>query len=203
MAFQRHAPQGRPAHRQAGVPPLHVHPWMRRHACQTTEHKPPKLEHLRLDTTNHSHLQHLPPIPSVTQPLHWVPEDTPFTDRDKQHHYPLPIQQLAITLGPRTNTELLRRLEDSFRTPLYYAVVRRDSLPQHLQKPRLQLPLEQLPLLTRHYRWYTPRSIPIPAGCTKCTWNHTEDETWDHFKPFPMYRGLRTLTDWNPADTIT
>ena len=101
---------------------------------QNTNHTP-GLEHVRLDTTHRSHLQHLPPIPSATQPPHWIPEDTPYTDRDKQYHYPTPIQQLATTLGHPANTELLRRLEESVRTPLYYSALRPDSLPAHLQKP--------------------------------------------------------------------
>ena len=159
------------------------------HAKHRNTNHAPELEHVRLDTTHHSNLQHLPPIPSETQPPHWVPEDTPYTDRDKQYHYPTPIQQLATTLGHPANTELLQRLEESVRTPLYYAALRPDSLPAHLQKPRLQLALEQLPHLTRHYRWYTRRSIPIPAGYTKCICDHTEDETWDHFKTCPCTGG--------------
>ena len=50
---------------------------------QNTNHTT-ELEHVRLDTPHHSHLQHLPPIPSATQLPHWIPVDTPFTDRDKQ-----------------------------------------------------------------------------------------------------------------------
>ena len=73
---------------------------------QNTNHTP-GLEHVRLDTPHHSHLQHLPPIPPATQPPQWMPEDTPYTDRDKQYHYPTPIQQLATTLGHPANTELL------------------------------------------------------------------------------------------------
>ena len=105
-------------------------------------------------------------------------------------------------MGHPAYTELLRRLEDSVLTSLYYAALRPDSLPAHLQKPQLQLACEQLPLLTRHYRWYARRSIPIPATYTQCICGHTEDETWDHFKTCPLYRGLDTLTDWNPANTI-
>ena len=123
---------------------------------QTTSHTP-GLEHVRLDTPHHSHLQHLAPIPSATQPPQWIPEDTPYTDQGKQYHYPTPIQQLATTLGHPANTELLRRLEDSVHTPLYYSALHPDSLPAHLQKPRLQLALEQLPLLTRYHRWYARR----------------------------------------------
>ena len=103
---------------------------------------------------------------------------------------------------PPANTELLRRLENSVHTPLYYSALRPDSLPAHLQKPRLQLALEQLPLLTRYHRWYTRRSIHVPAGHTKCICSHAEEETWDHFKACPLYRGLDTLTDWNPTHTI-
>ena len=47
----------------------------------------------------------------------------PYTDRDKQYHYPTPIQQLATTLGHPANTELLRCLEDSVRTPPYYSAL--------------------------------------------------------------------------------
>ena len=168
---------------------------------QNTNHTP-GLERVRLDAPHHSHLQHLPPIPLAAQPPQWMPEDTPYTDRDKQYHYPTPIQQLAATLGHPANTELLRRLENSVHTPLYYSALRPDSLPAHLQKPRLQLALEQLPLLTRYHRWYTRRSIHVPAGHTKCICSHAEEETWDHFKACPLYRGLDTLTDWNPTHTI-
>ena len=133
---------------------------------QSTRHTP-GLEHVRLDTPHHSHLRHLPPIPSSTQPPEWMPEDTPYTYRDKQYHYLTPIKQLAITLGHPMNTEVLRRLEDSVHTPLYYSALRPDSLPAHLQKPRHQLALEQLPLLTRYHRWYGRRSIHVPARFTK------------------------------------
>ena len=164
---------------------------------QSTSHTP-GLEHVRLDTPHHSHLQHLPLIPSATQPPQWMPEDAPYTDRDKQYHYPTPIQQLATTLGHLVNTELLRRPEDSVHSPLYYSALRPDSLQTHLQKPQLQLALEQLPLLTRYHRWYARRSIHVPARYTKCICGHAEEETWDHFKGCPLYQGLDTLTDWNP-----
>ena len=153
-------------------------------------------------TRHHSHLQHLPPIPSATQPRQWIPEDTPYTVRDKQYHYPTPIQQLATTLGHPGNIELLRRPEDSVRTPLCYSALLPDSLPAHLQKPWHQLALEQLPLLTRYRRWYARRSIHVPARYAKCICGHTEGEPWDHFKTCPLYRGLDTLTDWNPTHTI-
>ena len=139
------------------------------HAKHQNTNDTPGLEHVRLDTTHHSQLQHLPPISSATQPPEWIPEDMPYTDRDKLYQYPTPIQQLATTLDQPANTELLRRPEDSVWIPLYYSVLRPDNLPAHLQKPRLQLALEQLPLLTRYYRWYAQRSIHIPAGYTKAS----------------------------------
>ena len=168
---------------------------------QSTSHTP-GLEHVRLDSPHHSHLQHLPPIPSATQPPQWIPDDTPYTDRDKQYHYPTPIQQLATALGDPANTELLRRLEDSVHNSLHYSALRPDSLPAHLQKPRLQLALEQLRLLTRYHRSYARRSVHVAAGYTKCICGHAEEEIWDHFKVCPLYRGLDTLTDWNPTHTI-
>ena len=113
---------------------------------QNTNHTP-GLEHVRLDTPHHSRLQHLPLIPPATQPPQWMPEDTPYTDQDKQYHYTTPIQQLATTLGHPANTELLGRLKDSVQKPLYYSALRSDSIPAHLQKPRLKLALEQLPMV--------------------------------------------------------
>ena len=168
---------------------------------QNTRHTP-ELERVRLDTTQTSNLQHQPAIPSATQPPRWVPKETRYTDRDKQYHYPTPIQRLAATLGHQANTALLRRLEDSVHTPLYYGALRPDSITAHLQKPRLQLAIEQLPLLTRDYRWYAPRSIHIPAGYTRCICGHTEDKTWDHSKTCPLHQGVDTLADWNPAHII-
>ena len=150
---------------------------------QSTSHTP-GLEHVRLYTPHHSHLQHLPPILSATQPPQWIPEDTPYTDRDKQYHYPTPIQQLATTLGHPANTELLRRLEDSVHTPLYYSALRPDSFPAHVQKPRLQLALEQLPLLTRYHRWYARCSIHDPRN-TKCVCGHAEEKNLVPFQDVP------------------
>ena len=158
---------------------------------QKTNHTP-GLEHLRLATTHHSHLQHLPLIPSATEPPHRIPEDTPYKDGDKQYHYPTPIQQLATTLGQLANTERLRRFEDSVRTPLYYSALRLDSLPAHPLKPGLQLALKQLPLLTPYHRWCAHSSIQVPPGYTKCICGHREDET----------RGLDILTDWKKPHTI-
>ena len=101
---------------------------------QSTSHTP-RLDHVRLHTPYHRHLQHLPSIPWATQPPQWIPEDTPSTDGDKQYSYPTPFRRLATTLGHPANTELLRRLDDSVHTHLSYCALRPDSLPAHLQKP--------------------------------------------------------------------
>ena len=121
------------------------------HAKHRNTNHNPELGDVRLDTTHHSHQQQLLPIPLETQPPHRVPEDTPYTDRDKQCQYPTPSQQLGTTLDHPAKMELLRRLEDSVSTPIDYAALRLDTLQAHLQKGRLQLALEQLPLITRHY----------------------------------------------------
>ena len=114
----------------------------------------------------------------------------------------MPIQQLVTTLGHLANKELLQRLGDSVRTPLYYSAFRPDSLPAHLKKCRIHLALEQHAFHSRYYRWYPHHTIDVPAGYTKSICGHTEDKTWDHFKTCPLYRGLDTLTHWNPTHTI-
>ena len=43
---------------------------------------------------------------------------------------------------------------------------------------------------------------PRPRKIHQCICGHAEEETWDHFKVCPLYRGLDTLTDWNPTHTI-
>ena len=96
----------------------------------------------------------------------------------------------------------MRRLQDSVRTPLYYSSLLPDGLPALLQKPRLQLAQEQLPLLSWRYRWNARRAIHVPAEYTKCICGHTEDKTWDDVKTCPLYRGLATLTDRNPPHII-
>ena len=160
MAFKGHAPPGRPTHRQAGVTPLRIRQWTRRHAGQTPEHQP----HPRARTRATGRPTPQPPAaPAPDTPGHTAP--------------PMDARGHAVHRS-------------------------RQAVPLPLQKPRLQLALEQLPLLTRYHRWYTRRSIHVPAGYTKCICSHAEEETWDHFKACPLYEGLDTLTDWNPTHTI-
>ena len=54
-----------------------------------------------------------------------------------------------------------------------------------------------------YHRWYARRTIHIPTKHTKCICTHTKDETWEHFKCYPFYTGVDTLTDWSPTHTIT
>ena len=165
MAFRGMHPRT-PCTSSTGVPLLQRRHWTNGQACQIPEHKPDSGAGTRMaghhtpqPPTAHAH------VPSVQLLPHWVPEDTPHTEGDKQYHYPTSFQQLATTLGDPANTDLLRGLKDSVCTPLYYAALPLHSPPAHVQrKTRLQLALKQLPLLTRHYPWYTLLSIPVPAG---------------------------------------
>ena len=163
---------------------------MRGHACKTPEHQP------QSRARTHATTPQPPAAPTPDTLGHTAP---PLDTRGHAVHGP--GQAVPLPHDP-ANTELLRRIKDSVRTPLYYSALRLDNLPTHLQKQRLQLALELLPLLTRYYRWYARRSIHVPAGYTKCFGGQVEEETWDHFKTCPLYRGLDTLTDWNPTHTI-
>ena len=46
----------------------------------------------------------------MTQPPHWAPENTPYTDEEKQYHYPTPMEQLTTTRGNLANTNASRTL---------------------------------------------------------------------------------------------
>ena len=48
---------------------------------------------------NHTHLQHVPPVPEPHQTPDWVPEDAPYSFHNRAYHYPNPIQHLARVLG--------------------------------------------------------------------------------------------------------
>ena len=92
-------------------------------------------------------------------------DDTPYTEKDKHYEYLTPIQQQATILSKPRDTKLIKRLEDSAGTPLYYATLQPDSLLAHLRKLRLKLALKQLPMLTQYRRWYTRRNIQQSAVC--------------------------------------
>ena len=163
---------------------------------QNTSHTP-GLEHVQLNTPHHSHLQHLPPIPPATQPPQWIPEDTPYTDRDKQYHYHTPIQQLATTLGHPANTELVRRLEGSVHTPLYYCALCPDSLPAHLQKLDSNSPSNSFPSSPdttdgmRAARSTSPQDTPNASVATRKK------------KPGTTSRCGPCTEDWTPSQTET
>ena len=46
------------------------------------------------------------------------------------------------------------------------------------------------------------KSAGVTGGRGTAICSHAEGETWDHFKVCPLYRGLDSLTDWNPTHTI-
>ena len=141
----------------------------------TLDHTAPQIRYPRTHRTRIETSSTATPRPSNSLPPRWATQRTPSS---------------------------YDATEDSVPTPLYYSALRPDNLPAHLLKPRFQLALEQLPLLTRYHRWYAHRSIHVPAGKTKCICGHAGEETWDHFKRCPLYRGLDTLKDRNPTHTI-
>ena len=194
--LQGHAPPGRPTHSQTGVTLLRIGQWMRRHAGQTPEHQP----HPRARTRATGHpTPQAPAAPAPDTPGHTAPRMDARGHAVHRSRQAVPLPHTHPATGHYTGPPSEHRTPP---TPLYYSALRPDSLPAHLQKPRLQLALEQLPLLTQYHRWYARRSIHVRAGYTKCICGHAEEETWDHFKVCPLYRGLDTLTDWNPTHTI-
>ena len=68
------------------------------HAKHLSTNHTPGLEHIRLDTRHHSHLQHLLPIPSAKQPPPWIPEDRPYTRQDKTRQA-VPVPHSHPTAG--------------------------------------------------------------------------------------------------------
>ena len=162
---------------------------------QSTSHTP-GLEHVRLDTPHHSHLQHLTQIPSATRPPQMDTRGH-AVHRSRQAE-PLPhTHQAATTLGHPANTELLQRLEDSVHTPLYYSALRPDSLPTHLQKTRLQLASNSFPSSpdttngTHAARSTSPHDAPNASVATRKK------------KPGTTSRCAPCTEDWTPSKTGT
>ena len=98
---------------------------------------------------NHTNLQHIPPKPETHQTPDWVPEDAPDTSQDRLYHYPNPIQHLARVLGDTDSRAHIQELQEKLTVPLYHSALRPANVPANLQKRRIQLLREQLPLLTR------------------------------------------------------
>ena len=151
---------------------------------------------------NHTHLQHIPPVPKPHQNLDWVPEDAPYSSNDRAYHYPNPIQHLARVLGDADSRAHIQELQDRLQVPLYHSALRPANVPAHLQKRRIQLLREQLPFLTRVARWLACKHIHVPDEHPRCPCDHTTPEDWEHFKKCPLHTDRDTLVGWSPAETL-
>ena len=98
---------------------------------------------------NHTQLQHIPPKPEPHRTPDWVPEDAPYTSRDGSYHYPNPIRHLARVLGNTDSRTHIQELQEKLTFPLYHSALGPANVPAQLQKRRILLLREQLPLLTR------------------------------------------------------
>ena len=151
---------------------------------------------------NHTHLQHVPPVPEPHQTPDWVPEDAPYSSHDRAYHYPNPVQHLARVLGDADSRAHIQELQDRLQVPLYHSALRPANVPAHLQKRRIQLLREQLPFLTRVARWLARKHIHVPDEHTRCPCDHTTPEDWEHFKKCPLHTDRDTLVGWSPAETL-
>ena len=151
---------------------------------------------------NHTHLQHIPPLPEPHQTPDWVSEDAPYSSHDRAYHYCNPIQHLAHVLGDADSRAHIQELQDRLQIPLYNSAYRPANVPAHLQKRRIQLLREQLPFLTRVARWLARKHIHVPEEHTRCPCDHTTPEDWEHFKKCPLHTGRDTLVGWSPAETL-
>ena len=113
---------------------------------------------------NHTHLQHIPPVPEPHQTPDWVPKDAPYSSHDRAYHYPNPIQHYARVLGNADSRAHIQELQERLQIPLYHSALRPANVPDHLQKRRIQLLREQLPFLTRVARWLARKHIHVPEG---------------------------------------
>ena len=150
---------------------------------------------------NHTHLQHIPPEPEPHRTPDWVPEDAPYTSHDRGYHYPNRIEHLARVLGDTNSRAHIQDLQEKLQVPLYHSALRPANVPAHLQKRRIQLLREQLPLLTRVARWLPSKHIHAPEEHTRCPCHHTTQGDWEHFKQCPLHTGRDTLVGSSPAET--
>ena len=86
--------------------------------------------------------------------------------------------------------------------PLYRSALRPACIPAHLQKRRILLLREQLPLLTTVARWLARKHIQVPEVHSRSPCDHTTPEDWKHFKTYPLHTGRDRLVGWCPAETL-
>ena len=168
---------------------------------QLAEHMPdgedrPLRDHM------HTHLQHLPPVRRPGEPPAWVPDDRIYNNTGRAYHYPQPVRTMAHIRGSQADSALLSHLQHTMCTALYFSALDPSLIPVHLQTRRVQLLLEQLPLLHRVARWYPRRGIDIPSEYTICPCHLQQPETWEHFKRCPLAQGEDQLATWTPENTI-
>ena len=96
----------------------------------------------------------------------------------------------------------IQELQEKLTVPLYHWALRPANLPAHLQKRRIQLLREQLPLLNRVVRWLARKHIHVPEEHSGWPCDHTTPEDWEHFKICPLHTGRDTLVGWSPAEIL-
>ena len=174
---------------------LHAHNQLAEHV--PTPDEPPLHHHMQ------THLQHLPQIPHPWVPPPWVPDDLIYNDTGRAYHYPQPLRTMAHIQGSHADNTLMTRLQQELQTTLYYSAVDPSLLPVHLQKRRVQLLLEQLPLLNRAARWYSGKGVDIPPEYTMCPCYVHTPERWDIFTKCQLAQDGVHLAMSRPEDTIT
>ena len=110
---------------------------------------------------NHTHLEHIPPEREPHRNPDRVPEDAPYTSHNSAYHYSNPMQHLARVLGNTDSGAHIQQLQEKLTVPLYGSALRPACIPAHLQRRRIQLLREQLPLLTRVARWLARKHIHV------------------------------------------
>ena len=96
----------------------------------------------------------------------------------------------------------MNRLQHELQTALYFSALDPSRLPVHLQTRRVQLLLEQTPLMDRVARWYDRRGIDVPPEYTICPCHLQQPATWEHFKQCLLAQEDNLLATWEPEDTI-
>ena len=151
---------------------------------------------------NNTHLQHIPPEPEPHRSPDWVPEDAPCTSHDRPYHYANSIQHLACWLGDTDSRAHIQELQEKLTVLRWHWALRPACIPAHLQKRRIQLLRDPVPLLTRVTRWLARKHIHVPEEHTCCPCDHTTPVDWEHFKICCLHTGRDTLVGWSPAETL-
>ena len=105
-------------------------------------------------------------------------------------------------LGDTDSRAHIQELQEKLTVPLYHSALCPANVPAHLQKRRIQLLREQLPLLTRVAQWLARKQIHVPERQARCPCDHTTPADWEHFKMCSLHTGRQTLVGWSPAETL-